>query len=142
MLSRRDFLLSTGIAAFAAPLHAFQSRIASGASLTAAGYGPLTPVADMTTGLPLLELPRGFRYFSFGWAGDPMSNGAPTPTRHDGMAAFQAKDGLIALVRNHEVPNARPNGAKTPAFGPNPYDPDCGGGTTTVPFDPKTEKLV
>ena len=96
----------------------------------------------MNTGLKLLELPDGFRYVSIGWTGDPMTSGAPTPRNHDGMAAFKTKGDLIALVRNHEVPGAQPNGPKTPAFGSNPYDPEAGGGTTTMLFDPKAEKLV
>jgi hypothetical protein len=54
MLTRRHFLLSTGLATFAAPLHAFQSRLAGGASLRAFGYGPLAPAIDATTGLMLL----------------------------------------------------------------------------------------
>ena len=49
-------------------------------------YGPLAPVADRATGLPLLQLPRGFSYRSFGWSGDLMSDGQPCPDRHDGMA--------------------------------------------------------
>ena len=147
MISRREFLVSAGLAAFAAPLYALQTRIASGASLTTAGYGPLAPVADMTTGLPLLELPRGFRYLTFGWTGDPMTNGSPTPRSHDGMAAFSAKNGLVALVRNHEVvfpaiTAQNPNPTRLTAFGDNPYDPAGGGGTTTTLFDPKTGKIV
>ena len=146
-ISRREFLLATGVAAFAAPLHALQARLTTGASLAAVGYGPLSPVADMNTGLKLLELPEGFRYLSFGWTGDPMTNGAPTPRAHDGMAAFKAKNGLIALVRNHEVllptPTAQnPNPDKLTAFGDRPYDPNGGGGTTTTLFDPKTGKVV
>ena len=62
MISRRDFLISTGVAAFATPLQALQARIAAGGSLTAPGYGPIAPVADMATGLKLLELPAGFKY--------------------------------------------------------------------------------
>ena len=141
MVSRREFLLSSGIAAFATPLKAFQSRLAAARSVTGAGYGPIAPVTDITTGLKLLELPAGFTYLSFGWAGDPMANGAPTPSKHDGMAAFRAKDGLVALVRNHEVAAAQP-GQKTPAFGSTPYDPEAGGGTTTTLFNPKTRSVV
>jgi uncharacterized protein len=141
MISRRNFLLATGVAAFAHPLQAFQARVATGRSVTAAGYGPLAPVADMATGLKLLELPAGFKYLTFGWTGDPMTTGAPVPRAHDGMAAFKRKDGLLALVRNHEVTAAQP-GQKTPAFGSNPYDPECGGGTTTLLFDPKAQQLV
>lgn len=36
------------------------------------GYGPLQPVADEATGLPLLLLPPGFSYRSFGWAGEEL----------------------------------------------------------------------
>lgn len=147
MISRRDFLISSGVTAFAAPLQAFQARLAGGRSFSSAGYGPIAPVADMATGLKLLELPPGFKYMSFGWTGDPMSNGTPIPRAHDGMAAFKAKDGLIALVRNHEVvlPTVtaqNPNPAKLTAFGDRPYDPAGGGGTTTTLFDPKAGKVV
>ena len=38
-------------------------------------FGPLAPVADQTTGLELLKLPKGFSYSSFGWTGDMMSDG-------------------------------------------------------------------
>ena len=141
MISRRSFLLSTGLAAFATPLHAFQARLSAGDSLRAVGYGPLAPAVDQTTGLRLLELPAGFRYLSFGWTGDPMAIGTPIPARHDGMAAFTAKDGLVALVRNHEVPAPAPD-QRTAAFGHRPYDPACGGGTTTTLFDPRAEKVV
>jgi hypothetical protein len=36
--------------------------------------------------LPLLALPEGFSYSSYGWTGDPMSDSRPTPGSHDGMA--------------------------------------------------------
>ena len=98
----------------------------------APGYGPLRPVADDTTGLPLLQLPEGFRYASFGWTGDPLDGGAATPAAHDGMAAFAGPDGLVHLVRNHELDPA-------PAFAADrAYDPGAGGGTTTVAFNPAT----
>lgn len=47
-------------------------------------YGPLSPVADDATGLYLLELPEGFTYTSYGWTGQIMEDGNPTPTDHDG----------------------------------------------------------
>ena len=142
MISRRNFLLSTGLAAFAAPLHAFQARLWAGDSLRALGYGPLVPAVDQTTGLKLLELPEGFRYLSLGWTGDAMASGTLIPAKHDGMAAFAAKDGLVALVRNHEVGAPAPDQRSPAAFGHRPYDPTCGGGTTTTLFDPKKETVV
>ena len=137
-LDRRTFLTLTGIALGAAPFHALASRAATatrgqvpagGRTRDEAGYGPLQPVRDETTGLPLLHLPAGFRYLTFGWTGDPLADGRPTPPAHDGMAAFAAAGSRIRLVRNHEV---RSGGA----FADRPlYDAIGGGGTTTVEFD-------
>lgn len=50
----------------------------------------------------ILDLPEGFTYRVISTAGEPMSDGLLTPARPDGMAAFPAADGRIALVRNHE----------------------------------------
>ncbi|MFA7503136.1 MAG: alkaline phosphatase PhoX [Burkholderiaceae bacterium] len=67
-------------------------------------YGPVSPAIDETTGLVLVELPAGFRYRSFSWAGDPMDDGQPCPGNHDGMGIVggdpDADEWL--LVRNHE----------------------------------------
>ncbi|MGW0657923.1 alkaline phosphatase PhoX [Streptodolium elevatio] len=95
------------------------------------GYGPLKPVADERDGAVRLHLPDGFRYRSFTPAGSPMTDGAPTPGKHDGMAAFRGRRGTTVLVRNHEV-----NGP-VGAFGDaaRAYDPATGGGTTTVVVD-------
>jgi secreted PhoX family phosphatase len=135
-LSRRNFLLSAGAAAFATPLEALRSRLEAGFAPPAEfSYGPLRPVNDAATGMPLLELPEGFRYVSFGWTGDAMDDGRRVPPLHDGMAAFAGEKGQIVLVRNHEVEQGVPFG--TPA-----YDPKGGGGTTTTVFDPSTEKVV
>ena len=67
-------------------------------------YGPVAPVADGATGLPLLALPEGFSYTTYGWTGDPMADGQPTPSNHDGMAAVRTLGGggSSLLVRNHE----------------------------------------
>ena len=137
-VGRRAFLSLTGAALGAAPFHALAGRLvaatggqapAGGRTGGAAGYGPLRPVRDETTGLPLLHLPAGFRYLTFGWTGDPLADGRPTPPAHDGMAAFAAGGSRIRLVRNHEV---RSGGA----FADRPlYDAIGGGGTTTVEFD-------
>ena len=71
-LNRRRFLSVTGAALGAAPFHALagcveanrgqQAAAAGAAPAVDAGYGPLQPGRDETTGLPLLELPAGFRY--------------------------------------------------------------------------------
>jgi uncharacterized protein len=49
-------------------------------------YGPVSPKLDETTGLPLLKLPDGFRYWSYSWTGDALSDGVVCPNLHDGMA--------------------------------------------------------
>ena len=63
----------------------------------------LKPGVDPTTGLNLLKLAPGFTYRTFGWTGDKMSTGIPTPDRHDGMAIVPGSEsGEIVLLRNHE----------------------------------------
>ena len=99
------------------------------------GYGPLNLVNDATTGLPLLELPDGFRYMTFGWTGDSMDDGRRVPPLHDGMAAFAGENGTVVLVRNHEISAGAALAAPT-------YDSQAGGGTTTTVFDPVGEKVV
>jgi secreted PhoX family phosphatase len=97
-------------------------------------------VADWTTGLPLLLLPKGFEYVSFGWTGDPLANGFPTPAAHDGMAAFRGRGRSLTLVRNHEVGALPTNGQ---LFGMDSvYDPSGGGGTTTLEFDTRRGRLI
>lgn len=99
-------------------------------------YGPLAPAIDETTGLPLLMLPKGFQYLSFGWRGDPMEGGLLTPGAHDGMAAFPARHHRVRIVRNHE---AGPGPAFAPAYA---YDHAAGGGTVTLEFDTKRGRLI
>lgn len=139
-VDRRTFLSLTGAALGAAPLQALAGRTRAtaptaqrgGQTSGNIGYGPLEPVRDETTGLPLLHLPRGFRYLTFGWTGDPLADGRPTPGWHDGMAAFAAAGSRVRLVRNHEV---RTGGR----FADRPlYDAEGGGGTTTIEFDTST----
>ena len=102
------------------------------------GYGPLKPVRDLNTGLPLLMLPKGFTYRSFGWTSEPMADGAPTPGAHDGMGLVRVQGNVATLVRNHEV--VRVDGAFGPAA--SHYDPVCGGGTVTLDFDLAEGKLL
>lgn len=131
LLNRRDFL---GLGA-AATLTMFGHRLANaepGAPLhESPGYGPLVRATDSTTGLPLIDLPEGFRYSSFGWTGDAMADGNPTPPRHDGMAVVLERDGILTLMRNHE------NWTETGSFAPGDltYDSRAGGGVTRIRFD-------
>jgi uncharacterized protein len=154
-MDRRGFLQRAAAVTAAIPFGAFASRVEASGKPPRTGdaaYGPLAPVQDETTGLPLLWLPAGFSYASFGWTGDLMSNGNRTPGAHDGMAAFRVRRNLALdqasggpeenrrndrclLVRNHEV------GGGTPFGGPS-YDLAAGGGTTTLLFDTQLGQVV
>jgi secreted PhoX family phosphatase len=132
--ARRHFLVGGAAATAAAlmPLHAI------GASATpirrlefSPDYGPLAPVNDEATGYPLLQLPQGFRYSSFGWSGDVMEDGVPTPSAHDGMAVCAVDRTRLVLVRNHE------QGGASGSFGSSlvTFDARADGGTTNLTFN-------
>ncbi|MEJ3743919.1 alkaline phosphatase PhoX [Actinomycetes bacterium KLBMP 9797] len=144
-LGRRALLGGAAAAAGAAALAPLEALAARAAEAHDRGprrphspdYGPLAPVRDHTTGLPLLLLPKGFEYLSFGWTGDPMSDGVPTPALHDGMAAFRTgRRDRVHLVRNHEV-SGFDGWFTDPA-----YDADAGGGTSNVTFDPHDGEFI
>ena len=138
---RRQFLKLGSVAVASIPLHALAacSSVSTYSSSSAPvqraahpQYGPLVPIADDATGLPLLWLPEGFRYRSFGWTGDLLNDGTPTPPLHDGMAALDAGNGRVRLIRNHELRTGR-------SFSPDStYDPGAGAGTTTVELEADT----
>ena len=142
-VSRRSFLRGAAAAAGAAaafgPFDALAGRTARAAVVKkpfSVDYGPLFPARDQATGLELLRLPRGFEYFSYGWTGDPMSDGIATPGAHDGMAAFHS-GGAVTLVRNHEQGSLSAGKFADPA-----YDPDANGGTSNLVFDPDRGEFV
>ncbi len=99
------------------------------------GYGPLQEAG------PELALPTGFQYRVFGVEGSTMSDGRPTPSRHDGMAAFPLPNGNIRLIRNHEVSNEPQSGAAFGNLG-RAYDSLAGGGTTSLEINPVTREVV
>jgi secreted PhoX family phosphatase len=109
--------------------------------LRAYGFGELVPTAARNTGDVFLALPRGFEYNIFGKQGTPMSDGRPTPPRHDGMWTFNVGREL-RIVRNHEVSNARLPRPGSAIGSQYHYDETAGGGTTTLVIDPKTRTLV
>ena len=81
-IDRRSFLKRSALAAGAVTMATpFEALLAGGPQHVRRGrgpspdYGPLLPAIDETTGLPLLLLPADFRYLSFGWTGDMMSDG-------------------------------------------------------------------
>ncbi|WDI43162.1 alkaline phosphatase PhoX [Bremerella sp. P1] len=132
--SRREFLSDTfsvfGSFAIGGALSTFGERTALGEA--ARQSTPLIPIKDEATGLPLLKLPEGFRYVSYGWTGDEMSDHQATPAAHDGMGVIGKKGNKLLLTRNHELSNPGPafnykNGA--------PFDRMATGGCTQLEFD-------
>lgn len=139
--TRRRFLGSAGLAGayaatslYAPTLHAAMGR----PKRAGAGYGPLAPVRDRNTGLALLELPAGFSYTTFGWAGEAMRTDEPIPSAQDGMAVVAQEGDVVTLIRNHE------RVTDTGAFGPKSiqWDPVAGGGTVTLRYDLRAGKLL
>jgi secreted PhoX family phosphatase len=136
---RRRFLLrsATAFGATALAGHSLRGLFARAAlaedgtcepaGLGEGGYGPLTPAGRE------LALPAGFTYRKLGVGGSPMADGRPTPTAHDGMAAFALPNGHIRLVRNHEIP-ALPVAFALTVNGDarKRYDPRGRGGTTSL----------
>lgn len=146
--SRRGSLRgSTSIAAlsFIGTMKALQARNANAATgsigLVASPYSPVAPTLDEATGRPLLQLPEGFAYRSYGWTGDPMNDGQPCPSNHDGMgviASYGRGNSVdVVLVRNHERGQST-----TQIQAPAMYDTAsssvngrfAGGGTTNLRF--------
>jgi len=139
-INRRGFIKHSLVAAGGLGLGvAAWSRFASNGD--APGFhhqlGPLSPVNDQTTGLPILKLPKGFRYHSFAWTGDTLGDGYLSPRSCDGMGVVADDDGVVTLVRNHEL------SGKFPVIGdPGRAWDSTGGGTTTLKFDTRSERLV
>jgi secreted PhoX family phosphatase len=105
----------TGLAVgFAGVLNGLMTRQAMAATTAqlepvASPYGPVFPTADQNTGLPLLQLPRGFTYRTFSWQGDRMDDGNVVKTNHDGMGVVSvggAGNRDVFLIRNHEMRRA------------------------------------
>lgn len=101
-------------------------------------YGPLHPAVDESTGLRLLNLPQGFRYKSYGWTGQPLLDGQPTPDDHDGMAVVARQGRRIVMVRNHELSAGQTPAAVCPDAN---YNPAEAGGTTNLVFDLRREEF-
>ena len=147
--TRRQWMRRAGAGFFG-----MQALLACGAehapnpSWEAEGYGELVPDPQ-----GLLDLPKGFRYQIISRAGETMNDGLLVPGAHDGMATFAGPGDKTVLVRNHEL---TPNAVERGAFGERNerigkidgrcYDPGSGetpclGGTTTLLFDTRTQKL-
>jgi secreted PhoX family phosphatase len=135
-IGRRPFLAATAsvLGSWAVP----QSFSALLQAQSPRGRTKLEAVKDETTGLPLLQLPTGFRYLSYGWTGDPLDDGTPTPAAHDGMAVIAEKDAVLTLCRNHELSTSgMPFGSADIV-----YDNLATGGCTNLHFDTANGKWL
>jgi hypothetical protein len=149
-LTRRRFtglaLTSMAMGALAAAVRAADPQQSPP---TARGYGPL--IADP---LGLLDLPSGFTYSVISTAGERMNDGFVVPDHFDGMGCLGLGNGLLALVRNHELGPAAldkgPSGgdatllarlAKLPAFDRDNSGRVLPGGTTTLVYDPGSRRV-
>lgn len=142
-ISRRHFNFGLGSLAFAGLAERACAQIPAASRSEVAGYGTL--VRDPNN---LLDLPRGFSYQVISRFGNVMDDGFIVPNAGDGMGAFAAGKGKVALVRNHEL------SPRDMRFGPFPskVGPDfltydrmtdkdampLPGGTTTLIYDLKT----
>lgn len=156
--SRRHFMKMLGATAALAPLAAVSARAAQGGiPAFGIGFGPLTPQLPLNTddllvfrtdvpttvaydlrGVPLISLPKGFRYHVVSCTGQTMSDGTLVPGDHDGMAAYRGPRGTTILVRNHELSNRENKfGNLLGCAVPDPlkYDTWANGGTTTLVLD-------
>jgi secreted PhoX family phosphatase len=141
LISRRLLLRGSTAALVLSTLGCTGRKLAeAGASKRAVnGYGRLIAVADRNTGLPLLRLPEGFEYTSFGWAGESLGPGIACPGKHDGMGVVAEREGIVTLVRNHEL-GEEPGGSFAPSDGT--YNPEVRGGTVTLRFDTRSGTFV
>jgi secreted PhoX family phosphatase len=135
-MNRRAFLKGGVTGAAAISFGALLANRAGAAELPYSDdYGPVAPVLDDATGLPLIALPAGFRYRTFGWRGQQMDDGVPTPGAHDGMDVVSSKGAEVIMVRNHEHGSGSASSAN-PFIARAGYDNVNGrGGTTTLHFD-------
>lgn len=155
-VDRRDFVKRSGLALGACmvagpfgglTMRGARAQVEGGFSdLIPSPFGPPRPARDLATGLPLLSLPPGFRYQSFGWTGDQLADGLVTPNDHDGMAIVAVNGRRLTLIRNHEITGTSIlGGDPEPLFnangGASVYDPvggaagGAGGGCTRLEYD-------
>lgn len=143
-LTRRDFARTTAVTGAGVVLAGSVGALATAPQALAAtdldgaedahghpgiGYGPLLPDPD-----GLLALPAGFSYRVVTYSGRTrLESGEPTPSNHDGTAAFAGPRGAVLLVNNHELKGPRASWEHpVPLAEGLVYDPAASGGCTVV----------
>ena len=137
-LTRRRFVQGSAAAGGGLVISGSLSALAAqtaraGARPRARGYGDLHPTPERDSGEVYLQLPEGFEYRLVSRAGEPMSDGNPTPGIFDGMAAYPGASGSTVLIRNHEN-RSRPGevGVEVPRSKRYDQDPNVRGGNTKL----------
>jgi secreted PhoX family phosphatase len=140
--NRRDFIRvlgSFGVTAQMAPfISLFQSCKKTNNS---SGEGPRSLRRKIGELLPqqndLLSFPQNFQAMKISIEGNPMSDGAHMPTKHDGMGVFPGPNGTQIILRNHEVGSSS-GGIPFPQYS---YDPSAHGGVTFTQLDSQNRVL-
>ena len=115
----------------------------------------ILPVQNDSNGI--LKLIKGFNYSVISEKGQVMSDGLTVPDYADGMASFNGKNGNLILIRNHEIGRFKTVEKlldKNPIYKNTAYikkyknlfydinnNQPCGGGTSTIVYNPKTQKV-
>jgi uncharacterized protein len=135
MIDRRTFLRRAALVGSGAFVSPSLLGLSSLSDVTRAaprtdGYGPLLRSADA----PELWVPQGFRVRKLSTTRTPSQVNPALEVKYgvDGMSAFAGReDGLVRLVRNHEVADAA-DAARLLGPGVRAYDRRAGGGTSTL----------
>jgi len=115
----------------------------------------ILPIKNDANGI--LKLIEGFTYSVISEKGQVMSDGLTVPDYADGMASFNSENGNIILIRNHEIGRFKTVEKlldKNPIYKNTAYikkhknlfydinnNQPCGGGTSTIVYNPKTQKV-
>tara|TARA_B100000700_G_C15006335_1_gene838702 strand:- start:44 stop:1402 length:1359 start_codon:yes stop_codon:yes gene_type:complete len=106
----------------------------------------------------IINLLKGFNYSIISEKGNKMSDGIKVPDHADGMASFSGNNGRIILIRNHEIGHFRKiedllrlnpiynehdfiKKNNTKFYDSCSNNKPCGGGTTTIVYNPITKEV-
>jgi len=152
-ISRQKFLkdisvVTIGMLAFSNMLFAAEKGITH--------LSNMFPIINDPNGI--LRLMKGFQYKIISQKGQLMTDGLTVPDHADGMASFKGKNDNIILIRNHEIGHFKTieklldknpmqkNKKYINQFADLMYDQGenkspCGGGTSTIVYNPKTNSV-
>ena len=153
-ISRRHFIKQSGAIALGfAGLYTLMGCTTHGANMhgqLTTGFGPL-----QSDPAGVFDLPDKFSYKIISRHGQTMDDGLRVPHRPDGMATFPGENDRTIIIRNHEVDwdsplTEGPFGKdtalyerfdKSKMYDTGTAEHQCMGGTSTMIFNTKTQKL-